>query len=361
MMVARSSSTRFTTLRLTLPVRSDVNELAWSAFDAAGEFVACGRATPGNLPTHGELDVVVPAGRIAAHRLHLPPREKKHLDALVGQAMDDRLLGDKADAVSFVAASSGAERTVWTCSRRWLEGGLERLASAGLRIDRVFPEYELLPLDTAATVGVETPDGIIFRDAERGFGLLDDSANVALLTGQPAVRMLTDWRRLPRPAACTDLLGAGFGKFAKTAFDPRPWRRPALLLAISAALLLLADVIHWRQLEGREKRLQHEIRQTFASAFPGTPIVDPLLQWDSKTRERAAVAGGDALDAVLMLAGRLNLPLHPRRIEARDGLVRLTLTDSEAAQFKSQLDAAGSPETTPAEAGYSRLQFRSAH
>ena len=359
-MASQSPSTRFATVRVTLPIRREWDELAWSAFDAAGEFVACGSATPDNVPTHSELDVVVPAGRIAAHQLHLPPQEKKHLDALVGQAMDDRLLGDKADAVSVVAAPNGAGRTVWVCSRRWLEGALGRLASAGLRVDRVFPEYELLPPDAVATVCVETIDGTLFRSAERGFGLLDTPASVALLTGQHAVRTLPDGSRLPRPPVCTNLLSAGFGGFAKTAFDPRPWRRPALLLAISASLLLLANVIHWRQLEGREKRLQHEIRQTFATAFPGTPIIDPLLQWESKARERAAVAAGDALDAVLMLAGRLDLPLHPRRVEARDGWVRLTLTDSEAAQFKSQLDAAGSPETTPAEAGYSRLQFRSA-
>jgi type II secretion system protein L len=192
MMATRSPSPRFATLRLTLPARTGWSELAWSAFDAAGEFVACGRATPDDLPTHGELDVVVPAGRIAAHQLHLPPREKKHLDALVGQAMDDRLLGDKADAVSVVAAPSGSGRTVWVCSRRWLAGELGRLASAGLRVDRVFPEYELLPPDAVATVCVETSDGTLFRDAERGFGLLDTSPSVALLAGQQAVDRLTD-------------------------------------------------------------------------------------------------------------------------------------------------------------------------
>ena len=360
-MTVRTSAPRFAVLRLDLPAQAGWSELCWSAFDAAGQFLAHGKATPAGLPMHDALDVVVPARRLAAHQLNLPPRERKHLDALVAQAMDDRLLGDKADALTVPGAPAGATRTVWVCSRRWLEESLGRLDAAGLHADRVFPEYELLPAtpaDGASTPCLETADGTLFRCADGSVGLADSPANAAVLSAQPDLRPLADRHRLPSPRACTNLLDARLASHGKKRFDPRTLRRSAVLLAISAGVLLLGNVIHWRQLEAREKALQHEIRQTFASAYPGTPIIDPLLQWESKTRELSAANHGDALDAVLNLASRLNLPLHPRRIEARDGQVRITVSDSEAAQFKAQLDASGAPEASPAEAGLTRLQFR---
>ena len=144
----------------------------------------------------------------------------------------------------------------------------------------------------------------------------------------------------------------------RLAFDPRRLSRSAMLLALSASLLLVGHLVYWRQLENRQERLQHEIRQTFATRFPGTKIIDPVLQWESKMRELAPLANGDALDALLMLATRVNLPLHPRRIEARDGLIDITLSNAEAAQFKTQLDGAGGTPLSSAEPGMTRLQFR---
>jgi general secretion pathway protein L len=343
-------------LRIDLPANPDWSELAWSSFDAAGQFTAHGQSAPGDLPAHERLDIALPARRVSAHPLSLPAQEKRHLDALVAQAMEDRLLGDKADALCVLGAPAGAIRTLWVCSRGWLEGELARLTAAGLTAGQVFPEYELLPLDVDATTCVATADGTIFRRPDGCVGLVDTPATVALLSGRQAVRLLPERRRLPSPRSVTQMLAAGAAQPLR--FDPRRWRRSALLLAVCAILLLLGNALHWRSLERREAALQHEIRQTFATTFPGTPIIDPLLQWESKLRERAPLAGGDALDAVLTLASRLAIPLHPTRIEARDGLLRITLSDTEAAQFKTQLDGAGPPESSPAEPGFTRLQFR---
>lgn len=351
-----STSRHFPVLRIVVPA-VEWTELRWLAFADDGRYLAQGVGAPGVLPGHDELEVVLPAKRVAAHWLDFPAQAGKHLAALIAQALEDRLLGERADALSWPGAQRGAQRLVWVSSRRWLEGELTRLADAGLRFARIFPDYELLVADGDLTPCAATADGTLFRMRDGGMGLLGSPATIALLPGGQQTRQIADLYRLPTPASCRVRLPAHFARFNRDSFDWRRLRRPALLLALCAALALAGSVLHWRQLESREARLRHEIRQTFASAFPGTPIIDPLLQWESKVRERSGASRGDALDDVLSVAARVNAPLHPRRIEARDGWVRLTLADSEVAQFKTQLGGVLRPESAPAEAGLTRLQF----
>lgn len=351
-----STNRHYPVLRVVLPA-AEWSELRWFAFAEDGRYLAQGAAAPAALPGCDELEVILPAKRVAAHALDLPAQAGKHLEALIAQALEDRLLGERADVLSWPGPQRGAQRLVWVCSRRWLEGELTRLAAVGLSFARVFPDYELLVADGDFTPCAQTADGTLFRLSDGGMGLVSSPATIALLPGGQQTRQVPELYRLPTPAACRTRLPASFSRFNKKSFDLRLLRRPALLLALCGALALAGSVLHWRQLENREARLRHEIRQTFASAFPGTPIIDPLLQWESKVREQSGAARGDALDDVLSLAARLNAPVHPRRVEARDGLVRLTLTDSEVAQFKTQLNGVMRPESTPAEAGLTRLQF----
>lgn len=347
----------FSVLRVVLPA-AEWTELPWLAFDGQSRCVADGVAALTSLPDYDELEIILPAKRVSAHRLGLPALAGKHLDALIAQALEDRLLGDRADVLSWPGPQTGNQRLVWVCSRSWLEGELTRLAAAGLHLDRVFPEYELLAADGEVTPCAQTRDGTIFRVSGGDVGLVNAPATVALLPGGQQTRQVAELYRLPTPASCRVRLPASFSRFNQKSFDLRLLRRTALLLALSGALALAGSVLHWRQLENRESRLRHEIRQTFATTFPGTPIIDPLLQWESKVREQSGVTRGDALDEVLALAARLNAPVHPRRVEARDGFVRLTLTDTEVAQFKAQLDSVMPSESTPAETGLTRLQFR---
>ena len=348
----------FHVLRVVLPVTAGWTELPWFGFDSVPRCLAQGVAAPDRLPSHDELEIILPAKRVAAHQLGLPAHAGKHLDALIAQALEDRLLGDRADVLSWAGSPLGTPRLTWVCSRSWLEGELMRLAAAGLRLDRVFPDYELLPADGEATPCAQTGCGYLFRIGDGRMGLVDSLATIALLPGAQETRLVPEFYRQPTPASCRNRLPASLSRFNQQSFDWRRLHRPALMLALSCALLLVGSVAHWRQLENRESRLRHEIRQTFATTFPGTPIIDPLLQWESKVREQSGVSRGDALDDVVGLAARLNAPVHPRRIEARDGFVRLTLTDTEVAQFKAQLDSVMPPESTPAETGLTRLQFR---
>ncbi|WP_153111858.1 type II secretion system protein GspL [Propionivibrio limicola] len=352
-----TSPLHFPILRVLLPADEAWTILDWYGFAADGTLSAQGESVLAEVPAAGELEILLPARCVSLHRLTLPAQAGKHLDALIGQALEDRLLGNKSDVLAIPGPQQGTERRVWVCSRRWLEGALERLAEAGLHPTRLIPEYELLPETTDATTCAMATGGTIFRTSSGQFGIVHDEESIPALTGGAPVQVLDSIDCRPCPASCRGSLPKSLGRFAKRGFDVKLLRKSAVLLATSAALLLLGTVIHWRQLESREARLQHEIRQTFATAYPGTPIIDPLLQWESKQRE-GGQGRGDALDAVIHLAARLNAPIRPRRIESGEGFVRLTLTDSEVAQFKMQLDAFGKPETSPAESGFTRLTYR---
>lgn len=353
---------RFATLRIVLPAEDGETSMVWHAFASDGGWAAHGESAVAAMPAADVLEVVLPSRRIALHRLMLPPNAGRHLDAVMAQALEDRLLGHKADALAIPAdpaSQDGMERHVWVCSRRWLEHGLGSLAAAGRRPARLIPEYGLLPEASGATTCACVAGGVIFRTAERRFGIVANEAAVVTLAGDTPLVRVTDLGARQCPAARRLALPGTLARFAGLGFDPRAWRWPIVLAAVSAVLLLAGVLIHWQRLEGREARLRHEIRQTFAAAYPGTPIVDPVLQWESKQRE-ASAGQSDALDAVFRLAMAVDAPIRPRRIESGDGFVRLTLTDSDAARFKAQLEAAGTPETTKAEDGLTRFSYRPA-
>ncbi|MDR3300851.1 MAG: hypothetical protein LBU43_12875 [Candidatus Accumulibacter sp.] len=349
---------RFSILRVSLPPGDAWTELAWSGFSANYVFSGSGTSPLAELPAAAELEILLPACRLSIHRLELPERAGKHLDALIRQALEDRLLGDRADALAVPGLPRGTERRVWVCSQRWLESALQRLASAGLYAARLIPEYALLPESEDAAIHAAATGGTIFRTLEGQFGIAGNEAVVAQLTGGETLQRAEDIARRPCPPDCQSGLPAALKRLASQRLDLRPLRAAGVWLAVAAVLALLGAVAHWRQLENRLARLQHEIRQTFAVAFPGTPIVDPILQWESKQRESTR-AGDDALDTAVGVAARLDVPLRPRGIEVGDGGgVRLTLTDSDAAQFKARLETLGRAEQMPAGAGFTQFIYR---
>jgi len=353
-------SQRFSILRVSLPpgdawVAQD--HLAWQGFSANHVVAGSGAAAVAELPAADEMELLLPACRVSAHRIELPERAGKHLDALIRQALEDRLLGDRTDALAVSGHQHGTERRVWVCSRRWLESALERLAAAGRTVDRLVPEYELLPEEDDATLFTAATGGTIFRTPAGQFGIVGNDAVLAQLARAGTLRRIENLACRPSPPGCRAGLPVALARFASRRFDLRPWRRTALLLAVSAVLSVLGTVAHWRHLESRQAELQHEIRQTFAAAYPGTPIVDAVLQWESKQRESAQTRD-DALDTAIRIAARLNVPVRPRKIEISEGGARLTLTDSDAAQFKVQLEAIGRPESMPAGPGFTQVSYR---
>ncbi|SDH21563.1 type II secretion system protein GspL [Propionivibrio dicarboxylicus] len=352
-----SSPRQFSRLRLILTADPSQDSVRWLGFGDGQAVPTPGEDSPANLPSADAIELILPPARISLHRLTLPARAGKHLDALVSQTMEDRLLGDRGDTLFLIGRDAEGQRHVGACSRTWLASVLDRLSAVGVIPERLLPAYALLPEDEHTVVSAPIDDKIIFRTPEGHYGVVRDESSLQALRGDATLRFITDVYRQDGSSIVQFHPPRTLVRSARPAFDRSAWHRSATLLALSLLLFIAATTIHWRQLERRERLLSHEIRQTFAAAFPGTPIIDPALQWESKQREQSGTRA-DALDALALLAGKLPLPLQPRHIEADEAGIRLTVSDAALARYKEQLDALGHPEITPAGPGLVRVQFR---
>lgn len=354
-----SSPTENALLRVFLPASEQVPAVfPWLAFAAGGQVRTQGESPLAGLPPAEKLELVIPAQKLAAHRLPLPQQAQKYQEALIAQGLEDRLLGNRQDVVAVPGPMSGGERMVWVCAKSWLESHLEAFAQANRPADRLFAAHELLPESSTAVHYASSGEELMFRGKANEFGLVDKLETLSLLFGEDEKIDVPAWRQQTGGDQTSQWLTGSLSRFRSHRFDPAGLRPLAALLAAVLFLCLLAQIIAWRQLENREARLRHEIRQSFAALFPGTPIVDPLLQWESQLRDPSAGPQGDALDAVLALSARIDAPLKPKLIEASERQVRITLSDTQAAQFKDKLESAGAPEKVPAEQGWTRLQYK---
>ncbi len=323
-----------TTLRVAVPIGG-----------MAGASLRCCQLRPGQapreatahlaeLPPGSPLELLLPAQRVTAHTLNIPAGAGRHATALIRQALEDRLLGDLADSHIVSGERDGALLTVWVISRTWLLAQLQACAAAGHEVLRALPEQALLaPASHAACEG-----GWMFCTADKRFGLVSDAGLLNALAGEsqpaevwaaPASSSQPDLLQgLPRPGAA--VRGAAL----------LPLARIAALLLLGIALLHLAGLIlHWRELAAQQTALQQRIRQSFAAAHPGVPIVNPILQW--RQLQGRQTASSDALDQLALLAVRLGQPVAAQRIESDANGLNLILPLSEANRVSERLRAAG--------------------
>jgi len=346
----------FDLLRLVPHLADDAFD--WLALDAKGHVLARGVAHVSSLPAHRQLHLIIPATQVAVHQIAVPPGAGRHQQALVEQALEDTLIGSRAQSHVVVAAAIETGRRAWVINRPWLQKQIDALTGAGLHLDAAYVEYDLLPAGQYAV----SESGCVFHAANAAQGLLDDEALLPVLFAETAPQRLEDLHAQPLQAHAASVLTGEFQPRRASQFDIRQFKRSGVLALAIGGILLLSGIARWQQLETREKALKAEIRQTFATAFPGTPIVmDPYLQWESRRRESGGGEGyvRDDLDLIASLANTLGGDIHPRSIESRDGAIRVLLTESDAAKIREIMEKSGRPhEFVAAEAGFSRLEIR---
>lgn len=309
--------------------------LNWLAMDASGQPQARGCSPLTALPGAAALELVLPARHVAAHLIELPASSAKHETALIRQALEDRLLGESGKNLIVSGARHGKQIEVWVTARDWLEPLLAKLATAGRAADNITPEQALLQPGSCA----ETPSGWIFQREAGIYGLLP-SQELLLALGGSGLQHTPELLAAPLAKRVNLLAGLPGLRRASAGFSVNALK-PAVYLLIAAGLLyLLSQVLVWRQLAAQEAGLRQAIRQNFAAANPGVPIVDPILQWRQR-QGKPGQQGGDALDQLARFAALTQLSIQPRRIEAEDGRLKLTLTTSDAAQLKPVLQSKG--------------------
>ncbi|NSL54099.1 type II secretion system protein GspL [Uliginosibacterium aquaticum] len=324
----------FALLRVHLPPQGLTDApLDWLGLNGSGQAQARGTTLLADLPPSDRLELILPASRVAAHRIELPALTGKHEAALIRQALEDRALGDLAASVIVSGARQDKLLCVWVCERAWLERQLANFASLR-QADLLTPEQALL----APGQHAETPSGWIFQRAPGEYGLLPSQD--LLLSLCPDSQAIDTLLTAPPINRVNLLVGLPGLRRAQASFSLAQLK-PALWLLIAAALIyLLAQVLEWRQLAAREANLRQSIRQNFAAANPGVPIVDPILQW-RQSRGQPGQQGGDALDQLARFAALSGLSLKPARIESEEGRLKLTLTTTDANQLKPILQGKG--------------------
>lgn len=349
---------RFSLLRIVLPEDPAADQVRWYAFDAGSACVAQGHNALEALPPHQHLQLILPPGAVAGHLIATPAHTGRHLAAVVDQTLEDTLLGKREDTHVVIGSQHAEGRLVWVCNAPWLARWIARLNDTQLAPDSAFALYDLLPV-AMQPVSATTPAGCIFRTPNGQVGFLEEPALVGELLGS-TVALDEDLFSQPLQDEAANFLVGAFAPRSATRLTRGQFRRSAWLGLALAATLLVGALIHWQQLATREKQLKDEIRQTFAAAYPGTPIVDPILQWQSKQREASSGAASDALDALSQFAATLGAGLQPRRAEYREGAIRLVLSESDVARLRPKLEASQREFTlSPAEPGFSRLEIRS--
>lgn len=346
-------------LRIQLPQPGQQAAIHWAGFDAQQILLASGVCHLHALPPHKQLELIVPAACLAAHTVPAQAHGGRHTTAIAMQALEDTLLGTRDDAHITLGESTAAGRIAWVCSKQQLGQWLADLLAAGLKPDSAHTEFSLLPPGENAA-SISTGGGTLFRTREGQYGYVEDPAILQALLGDRTILQQDALLTQARQPNAVNLLNGAFAPHHQAGFQPRQLRRSVCLLLALGSLLLLGSIIQWQQLNTREKNLTAEIRQTFAAHYPGTPIIDPVLQWESKQREASnSNSRLDALDTLGIFANGLGSGLQPRSAEWRNGIIRLVINDSELARLRPRLHSEGQAfSIQPAEAGFSRLEIR---
>lgn len=331
-------SSPFALLRVRVQPESPAETPAeWVALDATGQVKARGHGKLGGLPAAESVELILPAARVSPHRLDVPASGARFEAALIRQALEDRVLGDLDRSVIVSGMRQDKWLTVWVADLGWLSELVEASANAQIIPASLTPEQSLLAPGELS----EGPSGWIFLKESGEYGLLPSRELVLSIAGD-ALQEQTDLLAAAPQARRVNLItGMPRLKRARAGFSPALLKPAAVLLGAAAVVYLVAQIVTLRQLSGQEASLRQTIRQNFAAALPGVPIVDPILQWRQRQGRPAAGPGLDALDVLADFASQIGIVLHPQRIEVNDSQLKLTLTSADANALKPVLQQKG--------------------
>lgn len=322
-------------MRVRIPANGALlDDVEWLTLDAAGQPAQTGQCRLSAVPPCTNVELVIPARMVAQHVLELPPIAARHESAAIRQQLEDRVLAGMEDCHFVRGTREGNLLTIWVVSRHWMLELGEACRAANIFPLRAIPEQALVPLQSYAP----TTDGVVYCSASGICGYLPDSNLLEVICGESL-------------AAVDSLLGASVRSPANL-LDGLPTLRratgiPKSLIAAAGAIIggialsyLVSQCLTWRQLAAQESHLRDGIRQNFAAAHPGVPIVDPILQW-RQLHGKTGQAGGDAFDQLSHLSMLLARDIHPQRLDIEGNTIKITVGASDAATLKPALQEKG--------------------
>lgn len=320
--------------RLVVRIDSRTEQIQdWLGFDENGVFVSHGHQTA--LPAVEILDLAIPAACLTAHCLTLPTVNKKQRELLISQALEDRVLGKLSDLHWLAGQAVDGKTTVWVIEKNRLATISKWGAQSGLSFQRWLPECLLLP---HALTYAHSGAGLIFC-TETEAGWLEDEAELLALYPHQSFKEIAI-SQMTAPAA--DAVSFYRNEKVSLTSNWNDWRVAVYILIAAVFIYLLSLLIQWRSLAHQESALRQEIRQTFASIFPGVPIVDPILQWQSQQKAADHTGTtGDALDLLHKTAAQIDLELGIDSVEVKAGKVSIVVPESKSGALVAKLTAQG--------------------
>ncbi len=280
----------------------------------------------------------------SSHVLDLPRQSPQRLRALVPHALDDRMLGSQNRHFA-IGSAAGSQTRVIACDKSWLQQWLALFTAQNRPVRAAWALADLLPVETIWQ-RLDTEDGVLLARLDESVWF--DAAAIAdqWLADQPV--QIARWPDVcgdkPRADAINLLQGEHAPRLTLP-FNPKLFKRSAVLVAALLVVMTIGSLSDWWQLHQQATALQRELRQTFAAAFPGTPIVDPVLQLQSQLQAAGATQGAGAtgadFTALLQRVDAIASGTRLHRLQFENGQLQMELATNDATALQQKLSTAG--------------------
>lgn len=379
-----------TTLYIRHPARAE-GEGALCRFALVSDDGAIAQQGEGPLRQLGEMVaasrrvVLLLAGTdVTLLSVQAPPLSGARLRAALPALVEEHILGDPLDCVLVAGpALPDGRRPVGVVQRDWLEPLVKTLLGMGARAVAAMPAQLCLPLQPGSVSAAIGNNELLLRQGQyEGLGLgLDGNPPLVLQTARalagdaplnlvvpheqlgeyqallaeagPGITLASDsWEHWIAGTKSSTLdLVPGLGTAGVAQRDWSRWRWPIRLALAAIVINIIGVNIEWLRMKREADAVRQGMTQTFRSAYPAQPVIDPVAQMRQNIARARSASGQVNPDEFGWIAGQLGEAVrglaNPPAIasmEFREGVLTVRLKPESvdpatAAQLRSVLEA----------------------
>lgn len=332
----------------------------WILLDDADRTLSEGQSEPRHWPAADRFELIVGGAQCVWHEARLPKGARRDEARLLGYALEDRLLREPDSQHLTVIArevrDDGVRASVLVIARERLRTLIAQLEAIGRHPAAVYAEIETAPategswsLSSRGTVLLLRHQGageIIDGPLQHALPIIDHALAAAraanrspeavvlhLAPGSIApeldyttalpgttVRADTPYLWWQNTASAHNLLHGEFSSRAGKGSVFGRLRKPALLAAVAASLLLTATLAEVLWQKSRLSGVEERMRRIFTTAMPNTPAIAPAAQLSRQLNLKRSENGRLSDDDFLALLAAYG---EARGVEARDSIAAL--------------------------------------
>ncbi|MCP5254738.1 MAG: hypothetical protein H6950_06620 [Zoogloeaceae bacterium] len=348
----------------------------WVLLDDANRPLSEGRSEPRHWPAADRCEVILGGAQCVWHQARLPKGARRDEARLLGYALEDRLLREPDSqhltVIARDAADDGVVASVLVVARDRLRALLAQLEAIGRSPAAVHAEIETAPASEGNWCLSSRDSMLLLRRAGAG-EVIDGPLHEALPIIEHALAVARAANRSPTAlvlhmppgtehvesdhdtalpgttirsgppylwwqsaTAAHNLLHDEFASRAGGGTLLSGLRKPALLAAIAATVLLGASLAEVMWKKSRLSGIEERMRRIFSTAMPNTPAIAPAAQLNRQLNLKRSENGrlrDDDLLALLAIYG------EARGVEARSSVTTLRYNDHKLELTLPALDA----------------------